>query len=133
MQQLLAAVAAMTASTAIASQPLSDIDMAFTPFPPIEVEAGPPPPPAVNNFLSKTLGDNMVLQRAPAQAILWGFAGVGNTVTVKMDASQSDLIGVTDAQGFWRASLPATEASDKPHKFLIQSSNGTTAKVSECT
>lgn len=121
---------AMTASTATASQSLSDIDMAFTPFPPIEVEAGPPP---VNNFLSKTFGDHMVLQRAPAQAILWGFAGVGNTVTVKMDSSP-DLNGVTDAQGFWRATLPATAASDKPHEFLIQSSaNGTTAKVSEYT
>ena len=96
---LLTAVAAMTASALASPSLLSDIEMAFTPFPPIAA-SGPrdPPPPVKNNFLSRTLGDNMVLQRAPAQAVLWGFAGVGNSVTVTMDASPH-VKATTDAQG----------------------------------
>ena len=106
--------------SASASPSLSDIEMAFTPFPPIEAASAaggapaPPPPPTKNHFVSQTLGNNMVLQRAPAQAVLWGFAGTGGTVTVTMD-SAPPLAAVTDAQGFWRATLPATEASNDPH------------------
>ena len=121
--------------SASASPSLSDIEMAFTPFPPIEAASAaggapaPPPPPTKNHFVSQTLGNNMVLQRAPAQAVLWGFAGIGGTVTVTMD-SAPPLAAVTDAQGFWRATLPATEASNDPHTFSIRSSNGTSATLS---
>ena len=132
---LLSAVAAMAVSPS-----LSDIEMAFTPFPPIEAATAagrppaPPPPPIKNNFVSRTLGDNMVLQRAPAQAVLWGFAGVGNTVSVTMDKAPH-IDAVTDAQGFWRCTLPAQQpgASEggpaAEHTFVIKSSNGTTATV----
>ena len=79
--------------SASASPSLSDIEMAFNPFPPIEAASAaggapaPPPPPTKNHFVSQTLGNNMVLQRAPAQAVLWGFAGIGGTVTVTMDSA----------------------------------------------
>lgn len=126
---LLSAVAATAVSPS-----LSDIEMAFTPFPPIEAATAagrppaPPPPPIKNNFVSRTLGDNMVLQRAPAQAVLWGFAGIGNTVSVTMDKAPH-IDAVTDAQGFWRCTLPAQQPGAKGHTFVIKSSNGTTATV----
>jgi hypothetical protein len=36
-----------------------------------------PPAPPTKAFLSKTLGNNMVLQRAPKQAVVWGFVAAG--------------------------------------------------------
>ena len=38
-------------------------------------------------FLSATLGDHMVLQQAPKQAVVWGFTAPGATVTTTMQTS----------------------------------------------
>ena len=34
--------------------------------------------------LSNTLGDGMVLQRAPQQAVVWGFGSPGDTITTQL-------------------------------------------------
>ena len=44
-------------------------------------------------FLSATLGDHMVLQRAPASAVVWGFTSPGATVTTTMQPSSKALGG----------------------------------------
>jgi hypothetical protein len=41
--------------------------------------------PMMGTFnLSNTLGDGMVLQRAPQQAIVWGFGAPGDTITTQL-------------------------------------------------
>ena len=64
----------------------------------------------------------MVLQRAPARAIVWGFTAPGATVTTTMSsASSADGRGESSAMqtfktvagtdGTWRQTLPAMPAS----------------------
>ena len=59
-----------------------------------------------NNFFS----NNMVLQRAPQQAVMWGYGEAGRTITVQLDNS-SVATTIVSAAGDWNAKLPATEAS----------------------
>lgn len=61
---------------------------------------------AVPFSLSKTLGSNMVLQRAPASAVVWGFATAG--ATVKTTFQGSSYVATADATNVWRQSLPPT-------------------------
>jgi hypothetical protein len=49
----------------------------------------PPPPPEKLSFLSATLGSHMVLQRAPQQAVVWGFTAPGAKVTTTMSSGSS--------------------------------------------
>ena len=60
--------------------------------------------------LSNVLGSHMVLQRAPASAMVWGFAtpGVGVKTTL---AGTPALTSVADATGIWRQALPPQPAS----------------------
>jgi hypothetical protein len=87
-------------------------------------------------FLSNTLGSNMVLQRAPAQAMVWGFTAPGAKVTTTMspsnDASgqlQQTFVATAAADGTWRQKLPATSASKTPYSFTFSSSNSTAEKA----
>lgn len=60
--------------------------------------------------LSNVLGSHMVLQRAPASAVVWGFASPGIAVKTTL-AGSSALTAVADASGIWRQSLPPQPAS----------------------
>ena len=60
----------------------------------------------LNNFFSH----NMVLQRAPQQAVMWGYAEPGRNITVQLDNS-SAVSSVASVDGDWSVKLPATEAS----------------------
>ena len=89
-------------------------------------------------FLSTTLGDHMVLQRAPQQAVLWGFTTPGAVVTTTMapsacfdsgDNSTNDLdcglqvfTATANSNGTWRQKLPPTPASKLPYDFICNSS-----------
>ena len=66
--------------------------------------------------LSKTLGDGMVLQQAPASATVWGFASAGCVVNTTF-AGQTYSTS-TDATGVWRQVLPPTPA-EKTEKLIV--------------
>jgi len=74
-------------------------------------------------LLSKTLGSNMVLQRAPRRAVVWGFADPGVEVTTVLDGAGS-LKSTADALGVWRQTLPATEGSQQAHNLEFRASSG---------
>jgi beta-galactosidase len=94
------------------------------PLPPLP----PPPPPLVLGFLSATFGDHMVLQRAPAQAVVFGHTEPGAIVTTRFD--QHSLHTVADANGTWRQRLPATLASpNKSYSLLFESSSSKAEKA----
>ena len=58
--------------------------------------------------VSNTLGDGMVLQRAPAAAVVWGFASPGVAVTTTLGGSV--MASKADAEGVWRQALPPQPA-----------------------
>eukprot|EP01052_Picozoa_sp_SAG31_P025383 SAG31_NODE_2221_length_6156_cov_5.333994_8_plen_244_part_00 len=89
------------------------------PCPPSKEPFVPPPLP-LRNFLSRTLGSNMVLQRAPQQAAVWGFAKAGTTVTTTMDAL-APMLTKADSEGVWRQRLPATAGSTTTGKDCLLS------------
>jgi len=84
--------------------------------------------PPHNSFLSATLGSNMVLQRAPQQALVWGFAASGTVVTTTMDG-KTKLTTTAGTDGIWRQKLPPQPASDKAHYFAFTSSAGQSAEM----
>ena len=86
----------------------------------------PPPPPPLG-FLSRTLGDNMVLQCAPRQAVVWGNTTAGTTVTTSF--GPATLRCTAGPDGVWRQRLPATPASAAPHTLRFASSSGETARL----
>ena len=98
-----------------------------TPSPPLE-SALLAPGAATRAFVSRTLGSHMVLQAAPQQATVWGFASAGTTVKVTMDGAHP-MTATSDATGVWRQKLPATAGSDTPHTIMIQGSGGQTAAM----
>ena len=63
-------------------------------------------PLTLNNYFSS----NMVLQRAPQQAVIWGYGEAGRTVTVKLDG-QAVASGTVSESGNWTAQLPAVDTS----------------------
>lgn len=87
------------------------------------------------SFLSATLGSHMVLQRAPQQAVVWGFTAPGSTVATTMTpagACNAKITGacrattfhtIADTKGTWRQKLPATPASKMPYNFSFTSSS----------
>lgn len=86
------------------------------------------PSAPIRSFLSQTLGSNMVLQRAPQQAVVWGFAAAGTEVTTQFDA-RKPMSTKADADGVWRQVLPATEASGEPHTLNFKASTGESAQM----
>jgi hypothetical protein len=63
--------------------------------------------------LSNTLGDGMVLQRAPQQAVLWGFGAPGTKIVTEM-AGTGALNATVGTDGIWRQFLPPMPASTTP-------------------
>ena len=75
-------------------------------------------------FLSTTLGDHMVLQRAPRQAIVWGFTTPGAKVTTDMAMSGMKgqrMVSVAEHDGTWRQLLPPVVGSKIPWNFTFVS------------
>ena len=79
------------------------------------------PPPATFRFARGVLSDDMVLQSAPQQAMIWGFVPLNATVTVTLGAitlnttigpdQAHDLDSTVPAMNTFRVLLPATPAS----------------------
>jgi hypothetical protein len=91
----------------------------FTPYMRMSCNDAPPPPPPPPSF-ARVFGSEMVLQRAPLQARLFGYAAPNSTLTVSM--SQEQVLNSSgrpppfnatmraDAVGHWACLLPPTPA-----------------------
>lgn len=73
-------------------------------------------------LISTTLGSNMVLQRAPHEAVVWGFATQDTEIKTSFDGKSYGSIA--DENGIWRQKLPPTPASSKEYIITITSSTG---------
>jgi len=71
----------------------------------------------------------MVLQRAPAIAVLWGQTQAGAVVHTRFDGE--DFVAVADANGTWRQSLPPQNATAMGRSILINSSSGDAAALED--
>ena len=83
-------------------------------------------------FLSNTLGDGMVLQRAPGVAVVFGVSNTSNaTVTTMMGGTK--LVTTAGADKVWRQRLPPTPASSSGSlggvNISFSSSAGETAQL----
>ena len=72
--------------------------------------------------ISNTLGSNMVLQRAPFKAVLWGWGMPGGWVALHISSSTAAVAAPTDdynvtvsSTGEWRIGLEPTEAGTCAH------------------
>jgi sialate O-acetylesterase len=84
---------------------------------------------ALNFSISATLGDHMVLQRAPASAVVWGFAAPGTEVVATFNGKK--FTATTDAgTGVWRVRLEPTAAGG-PYAITFSASTGETASLSD--
>ena len=79
--------------------------------------------------LSNALGDSMVLQRAPASAIVWGTAEPGVNVTVRLHRTHVHATAAAD--GVWRISLPPRPASIEPTTLHFESNDGGRATLTD--
>lgn len=82
----------------------------------------------VRNFVSATLGSNMVLQR-DVEAMLWGYTQPGETVTTTLhqggeEASLTLTTMASGEDGLWRQPLPPHPASLKPTSITLKSTTG---------
>jgi hypothetical protein len=80
--------------------------------------------------LSATLQDHMVLQRAPAAAVVWGFAVPGTTVVTTLGA-HPPITSTADGTSVWRAKLPPTAASAAPQTISFAASTGERATLKD--
>lgn len=112
--------------TAIASMERNNYGDSSDLFPPVDSNS---PIKEVVNFLSGTLGDHMVLQRAPQQAIVWGHTTASATVTTVFNGKT--LTTKADVNGTWRQVLPATPASKKAYTLTFKSTSGETASLKD--
>lgn len=78
--------------------------------------------------LSATLGDHMVLQRAPASASVWGSAVAGTVVTTTFNNAKYTSTAGTD--GIWRQRLTPTVAGG-PYQIGFAASTGETASLTD--
>jgi sialate O-acetylesterase len=78
--------------------------------------------------ISDTLGDHMVLQRAPASAVVWGFAPAGTVVTTVFNGKY--YTSTTGSDRIWRTHLLPTEAGG-PYEITFRTSNGATGSLSD--
>ena len=70
------------------------------------------------SLVSRTLGSHMVLQRGPAEAVVWGYSSGGVTVRVKLDG-HSSRNATPDVHGTWRVRLPPMPAGG-PHTLTVE-------------
>ena len=78
---------------------------------------------ATTCHVANALGSHMVLQR-DRPAIVWGFAGAGVLVTVSLNGVALPPVAA-DANGTWRAALPAQPATAAPSSISFECSDGT--------
>ena len=67
------------------------------------------PRPVLSLTLSNLFSSNMILQRGPEQARVWGTASPASTVTLSLDSTK--LTTTASAAGDWSLALPAQPAS----------------------
>ena len=73
---------------------------------------GPPPPTPAGFRWSNAHSDGMVLQSAPAQAVVWGFVADGAKVSVSFGGQSVPVeTGTYVGESVFTATLPATPAS----------------------
>ena len=104
-------------------------ETALQPIPrPLTASMLVPTPKADFRFASIYTND-MVLQSAPKQAVVWGFAMPGDTVRVTFDGSSvPTTISQWQGDTIWTTTLPATEASIvQTHTITAQNSTSITA------
>jgi sialate O-acetylesterase len=81
------------------------------------------PAAALRFELSNTLGSGMVLQRAPAEPVVWGFSDPGQPVYAAFkDMVSNDTWTVqstTDPTGVWRLPLPARPADNHSYELVV--------------
>jgi len=80
------------------------------------------------NFVSNALGSNMVLQRAPLKANVWGWSKTAGSV-VSVVLGGKTYQATADSTGFWIVSLDATPAGG-PYQITITSSAGESSTLS---
>jgi hypothetical protein len=99
----------------------------------IAMQAPPPPPPPPPAFrFSSVYTDHMVLQAAPARAVVWGFCNAAsNQITVTLDAGDplyptvSPRPDLGEGLATWSVTLPATAASvDTSHVIEATGTHG---------
>lgn len=88
-----------------------------------------PPPPPKQNFLSATFGSHMVLQRAPASALIWGSAASGTVVTTTFNGHKISSTAGTGS--VWRVNLPPTPAGGPYNITFTASDSVHTAMLSD--
>lgn len=75
--------------------------------------------------LSNVLGNNMVLQREPAEASVWGFSDPGQAVyaTFKDQVSNDTwaIQSITDQAGQWTLPMPSRPADNHTYELVISS------------
>lgn len=100
-----------------------------SPLPPIE-PALLAPGTATRAFVSRTLGDHMVLQAAPQSAVVWGATVSGAVVTTTFDGHSYEA--TANLNGTWRQRLPPTGASTKPYTLsMVSTVPGENATLSD--
>lgn len=96
------------------------------------VPAPPPQPPVPEPkgpfSLHPTLGDNVVLQRAPARAAIFGWGRTGGTTITAHFRGQaySGVVAPNSSRLdalMWRIELPATPASTSPENITVTADN----------
>jgi sialate O-acetylesterase len=78
-------------------------------------------------FLSNALGSNMVLQRAPQQANLWGWSSPGSEIQVQFNGTTFTTVAQSNS-GSWSLFLPPTTAGG-PYRIDITSSKSEMATL----
>ena len=81
------------------------------------------PPTSASFNLSNTLGDGMVLQRAPQASVVWGFGMPGTKITTDLD--HHSVVATVGNDGIWRQILPVMEASIQPTDINFSDGQGT--------
>ena len=84
-------------------------------------------PSPVRLSFAGTYSDHMVLQQAPYQATIWGFAPSDSPVTLRLINTLSgyaavlsaDLAPFNSSAFSWKLALPSTPASDTPYNLSL--------------
>jgi hypothetical protein len=88
---------------------------------------GTPPPPAAPFRFSSAYSDDMVLQQAPQQAVVWGFAPAGSKVSVAfMGTSIAAPVAPYMGESTFMVKLPATPSSLTEMHNITATSDGKT-------
>eukprot|EP01045_Picozoa_sp_COSAG04_P017331 COSAG04_NODE_1526_length_6459_cov_1.920283_5_plen_441_part_00 len=69
-------------------------------------------------------------QRAPQQAVVWGFGDAGASVTATFGGKALPAAKI-GADGVWRVKLPATAATKTPATISFKGSDGSTASLKD--